>query len=202
MLNWDGEEVSEEYDFIAEYSYDDLYIVINNKKEGYINENGEIVIPLKYNKCNPFYGGLAIVKDKDCFRIINQLNLSVFDNNKCDKIYNTGLGIYILENSEEVLFWGNLTSSLIEDISAENLKSETYKFIKNIDARSLFLQKIGIEKMLQYGTVVDTYENYPDNEMWAKSEYKIIDMSALKLIESHSLFDDEVNYFTYAQYKE
>lgn len=29
------------------------------------------------------------------------------------------------------------------------------------------------------GTVIDSYENYPDNEMWAKSEYKIIDMQKI-----------------------
>ena len=179
LLNWNGEEISEEYDFIEEYSNEGLYIARNDSKEGYINESGAVEIPFIYQKCESFYGGFAVVKNEICLQVIDRKNSVILRGEQYDKIYNTGVGIYILENSEELSFWGNLTSSLIENISAENLKPETYKFIKNIDARSDFLQKIGIDKMLQYGTVVDTYENYPDNEMRAKSEYKIIDMNIL-----------------------
>ena len=176
LLNWNGEEISEEYDFIEEYCNEGLYIARNDLKEGYINESGTVEIPFIYQKCEDFYGGLAVVKNERCLQVIDRKNSVIVKGEQYDKIYNTGVGIYILENHEELSFWGNLPSSLIENISAKNLKPETYKFIKNIDARSDFLQKIGIEKMLQYGTVVDTYENYPDNDMWAKSEYKIIDM--------------------------
>lgn len=179
LLNWNGEEISEEYDFIEEYCNEGLYIARNDLKEGYINESGTVEIPFIYQKCESFYGGFAVVKNDICLQVIDRKNSVILRGEQYDKIYNTGVGIYILENSEELSFWGNLTSSLIENISAENLKPETYKFIKNIDARSDFLQKIGIDKMLQYGKVVDTYENYPDNEMWAKSEYKIIDMNRL-----------------------
>ena len=204
LLNWNGEEVSEEYEFIDEYSHDDLYVARNNKKEGFINENGEIVIPIEYNKCEPFYGGFAIVKHKDCFWIINRLNLSVFDDNKCNKIYNTGLGIFIKSENNNSYCIDNLSLSYIEQVSADELKPETYKFIKNIDARSLFLQKIGIEKMLQYGTVVDTYENYPDNEMWAKSEYKIIDMHLIlppqRIIKPWRQIKSDKRKYTYAPY--
>lgn len=48
--------------------------------------------------------------------------------------------------------------------------------MQNADIKAHFVKKIGVDRLVEFGTVVDTYENYPDNEMWAKSEYKIIDM--------------------------
>lgn len=39
-----------------------LAIICDNDKYGYINENGEIVIPLKFDYANNFCGGLALVK--------------------------------------------------------------------------------------------------------------------------------------------
>ena len=41
---------------------------------------------------------------------------------------------------------------------------------------AFFCIKAGIEKFIRRGEIVDTWENYPDNEWWAKSEYKLIDM--------------------------
>ena len=201
LLNWNGEEISEEYDFIEEYSNEGLYIARNDAKEGYITENGNVEIPFIYQKCEDFYGGFAVVKNKGCWQVIDRKNSVILRGKQHDEIYNTGVGIYILENSEELSFWGNLTSSLIENISAENLKPEAYKFIKNIDARSEFWQKIGTDKMLQYGKVVDTYENYPHNEMWAKSEFKIIDMHKIVPAKSLTLwFRDLSSDYTYAPF--
>lgn len=50
-----------------------------------------------------------------------------------------------------------------------------YKEIQNADVKAEFIKKVGIERMLQYGTMIDTYKNY-DNEIWNKSEYEIWDM--------------------------
>ena len=60
---------------------------------------------------------------------------------------------------------------------AEDLKAEDYFLLMdNADLRAEFVKKIGLKKLIDLGTEIDTYENYPDNEMWTKSEYKIIDM--------------------------
>ena len=64
---------------------------------------------------------------------------------------------------------------------AEKLNPQDYLLIQNADVKAEFIKKIGIDKLVEFGTVIDSYENYPDNEMWAKSEYKIIDMSNLKI---------------------
>ena len=62
LLNWNSEEISEEYDFIEEYCNEGLYIARNDSKEGYINESGTVEIPFIYQKCEDFYGGRSVVK--------------------------------------------------------------------------------------------------------------------------------------------
>lgn len=59
---------------------------------------------------------------------------------------------------------------------AEDLKIEDFLLLTNADAKAVFIEKFGINRLAEYGTVVDSYENYPDNELWAKSEYKIVDL--------------------------
>ena len=58
----------------------------------------------------------------------------------------------------------------------ENAEINRLKEIKNVDIRSIFIKKAGIEKFIKKGKVIDTWENYPDNEWWAKSEYQLIDL--------------------------
>ncbi len=95
-------------------------------------------------------------------------------------------------NSIEVPKWLYITP-------AEELNPKDLLVLKNTDIRSEFVKKIGINRLIEFGTVIDTYENYPDNEMWAKSEYKIIDMSALKI---PKVIQDNISieYFDYAPY--
>lgn len=63
----------------------------------------------------------------------------------------------------------------------EKLDPEQLKEIKNVDVRTVFIKKTGIEKFIQQGEIIDSYENYPDNEWWVKSEYKLIDMKKILL---------------------
>lgn len=55
---------------------------------------------------------------------------------------------------------------------------EQYNSISNADIKMEFVRKFGIERMLECGKKIDSYENY-DNEWWTKSEYEIWDMKAL-----------------------
>ena len=48
--------------------------------------------------------------------------------------------------------------------------------IENVDYRSIVIKKMGLENFLNLADVVDTYENYPENDWWAKSEYKLVNM--------------------------
>lgn len=64
---------------------------------------------------------------------------------------------------------------------AEQLDLEYYNKITNADVRAEFVRKIGIERFLDKGTLMDTYENYDaeTHEWWHKSQYELWDMSFL-----------------------
>lgn len=75
-------------------------------------------------------------------------------------------------NGVEVPDWLANTHSSEIDISR-------YKEISNADVKAEFLRKVGIERMLETGKQIDSYENYPDKDWWQKSEYELWDMSHL-----------------------
>ena len=87
---------------------------------------------------------------------------------------------------------------------ANELNPKDYMLLKNADIKAEFVKKIGIDKLIELGTVVDSYENYPDNEMWAKSEYKIIDMHEIipprKIIDRFGKLQGKQKPFKYAPF--
>ena len=86
------------------------------------------------------------------------------------------------------------------DTPSEELNPQDYLLLQNADVKAQFVKKIGVERLVEFGTVIDTYENYPDNEMWAKSEYKIIDMSQLMLPKTVTYYGNILTTFQYAPY--
>jgi len=56
-----------------------------------------------------------------------------------------------------------------------------YKKESNADVKAEFVRKVGIERFLEMGKKLDTYENYDqeENSWWWKSEYELWDMKAL-----------------------
>lgn len=71
--------------------------------------------------------------------------------------------------------------------------------LKDVDQRAMFIKKVGIDKFLDKGIIIDTYENYPENEWWAKSEYKLIDMK--EIIPPTELRDEFLNEVKYKPVK-
>lgn len=67
---------------------------------------------------------------------------------------------------------------------SENLSIDMFTHEKNADVKAEFVRKYGIERMVDLGTLVDSYQNYDQEEQpwWWKSEYTLIDM--------HSVFTD------------
>ena len=57
---------------------DNLGLAINNKKYGFINENGETIIALQYDDAFPFYNGYASVKSNDKWNYINEQGQIIF----------------------------------------------------------------------------------------------------------------------------
>jgi len=64
----------------------------------------------------------------------------------------------------------------IYDLKKETLNLDLIKKIKNTYQRTIFIKKAGITRFIKKGKIIDTFENYPENEWWAKSEYRLIDM--------------------------
>ena len=60
----------------------------------------------------------------------------------------------------------------------EDLDIEFFNNTKDADVRTEFLRKYGIERMIDHGKLVDTYQNY-DNEWFNKSQYELYDMAKL-----------------------
>lgn len=85
-----------------------------------------------------------------------------------------------------------------------DLKIDDFLFLQNADAKAVFIRKIGLERLVEFGIVVDSYENYPDNEMWAKSEYKIIDMHKVippkRFVDRFGNLQGKPKLFKYAPY--
>ena len=109
--------------------------------------------------------------------------------------------MYFRYGNKEKFFFGMIeVPKWLYTTPAEELKPEYYFSLTNADVKAEFVKKIGINRLIEFGTVVDSYENYPDNEMWAKSEYKIIDMSNLKLVKVVSDIGRPLEFFKYVPY--
>lgn len=83
---------------------------------------------------------------------------------------------------------------------AEELDPNDYLKIRNADVKAFFLEKIGIACMAETGKILDSWENYPENEMWKKSEYKLIDMSHLGIPKTVTRWGSVLKKADYAPY--
>ena len=81
------------------------------------------------------------------------------------------------------------------DTEPEYIDLQRLETLKDADQKAIFIKKVGIDKFLDKGIIIDTYENYPENEWWAKSEYKLIDMKeVIPPTELRNEFLNEVKY--------
>ena len=107
-------------------------------------------------------------KDNTCYVMKKPDELKI-DTKKGEVYFRYGQEEFYYKNKVKLPIW-------LYKTKAEDLKTEDFLLLQNADAKAVFIEKFGIDRLAKLGTVIDSYENYPDNEMWAKSEYKIIDM--------------------------
>ena len=64
---------------------------------------------------------------------------------------------------------------------SEDLSMDFFTNEKNADVKAEFVRKYGVERMLELGKKVDSFENYDQEEQpwWWKSEYELHDMAVL-----------------------
>jgi hypothetical protein len=117
--------------------------------------------------------------ENDCIIIERPIKLSVnnggFLHSENDKAieYADGWGMYYL-NGVKVDAYLVLTPS--EELDINYFSKET-----NADVKAEFVRKYGVERMAHLGTIVDTYEKYPEKKFpwWHKSQYELWDLKAL-----------------------
>ena len=87
--------------------------------------------------------------------------------------YSDGWGMYYL-NGVKVPEYLVMTSE-------SELSLDFYTKEKNADVKAEFVRKFGVERMLDFGKKIDSYENYDkkENPYWHDSQYELWDMKAL-----------------------
>ena len=169
-----------------------------NERIYYINFEGQKLSEENQKFWNWFqksFDVVAIYYDKDtniCHVIKKPDEWKIEDNNT--KMY------YRYGNKERYFFRNLEIPKWLYVTPAEELNPKDYLLLENADVKSEFIKKIGIIKLLEFGTEIDSYENYPDNEMWAKSKYTIYDMSNLKIPKSVDSMGRVLEYYTYAPF--
>jgi len=73
---------------------------------------------------------------------------------------------------------GTIVPEFLAVTPAEQLDLARYNDITNADVRMEFVRKVGIERMLTKGKLVDSHTKYKDT-WWTKSEYELWDMHEL-----------------------
>ena len=103
LLGYDNKELTKEYYFISPYPENGLYLAGEDKKHcGYINEQGEIIVPFRYRE-HPlrFHGGLAVAEYYDYekgFDVINTKGEILYHAKMYNNVFNIGNGYILAEN--------------------------------------------------------------------------------------------------------
>jgi hypothetical protein len=114
------------------------------------------------------YEGIAFISEKPT-AIHWENDLLHKDGEKAVE-YSDGYCMYFLN--------GVRVSEYLATTPEEQLDIQKFHDIKNADERTEFVRKYGIDRMLEFGKKIDSYENYND-EWFTKSEYELYDMAEL-----------------------
>ena len=93
----------------------------------------------------------------------------------------SGTYTLIIDRENFYFYKGHIVPEWLYKATADDLKIEDYRKCKNDTEKVIFIDKFGYKNFIKFGVVVDSYESYPENEMWFKSEYQLVDMSSLPM---------------------
>ena len=105
---------------------------------------------------------------------INQIGTRLHADGKPAVKYADGFSVWALN--------GVRVPQYLAETPASNLDIDFFKKEQNADIKAEFIRKYGIERMVSLGKLMDTWENHEGTrnfEWYKKSEYKLIDMSAI-----------------------
>jgi len=92
--------------------------------------------------------------------------------------YKTGPAISYNGDFKVYALNGVIVDQYLVETPEEELSMDYYNKQKNADVRTEFVRKFGIDRMMEFGKKIDSYENY-NEEWWTKSEYELYDMNKL-----------------------
>ncbi|MBR1680620.1 WG repeat-containing protein [bacterium] len=103
LIDFKNKQLSDEFDYINAFPNEGFYVVLNfvnkRKMKGYINETGELVIPLKYWLTRDFEGGIAVAETHDFkAEVLNKKGEVLYSGDHGD-IFNIGYGCILAENN-------------------------------------------------------------------------------------------------------
>jgi hypothetical protein len=101
---------------------------------------------------------------------INMMDGKLHADGKPSVVYGDGFSVWSLN--------GIMVTKELAETPAGLLNLDIFKNEKNADVKTEFIRKCGIDRMIDMGKVVDSYEKY-DNQLWNESEYKLIDMASI-----------------------
>lgn len=114
---------------------------------------------------------VCIVSEKPTKISVNEAKVVHCDGGPAISYAGAGdFNIYML-NGVRVPDWLATTKGTSIDI-------KRYTEITNADIRMEFIRKVGVERMLEMGKKIDSYEKYKQ-KMWTKSQYELWDMAVL-----------------------
>jgi hypothetical protein len=117
---------------------------------------------------------LTVVSEKPTAIHLNENNVAHCDGGPAIQYAGHGdMKIYIL-NGVRVPQW-------LAETPADQIDIERYTELQNADVKGEFVRKIGIDRFLEKGEIVDSYENYEPHcpPLWAASQYELVDMSVM-----------------------
>jgi hypothetical protein len=123
--------------------------------------------------------GMVFPLDDVCFVSQKPLSIKVNESNEIHSDANGPAIEYAGHYAPNV--WaldGIVVPQELAETPSHKMTIDQYNDLKNADHRMAFVKKFGIERMLELGTKIDTYENY-EKEWWTKSQYEMWDMKVL-----------------------
>ena len=114
----------------------------------------------------------VVVSQKPTVIHLNENNVTHCDGGPAIAYDGYGLNKIFILNGTRVPEWLAVTPS-------SQLTLEQYNELENADHKMEFVRKFGVERMLSFGNKIDSYENYPNEDWWVKSEYELWDMAVL-----------------------
>ena len=118
------------------------------------------------------YEKYVLVSERPIRLTVNDAGLLHNEKHKAIE-YSDGWGFYYLN--------GVCVPEELVVTDSENLSLDFFTNEKNADVKAEFVRKFGVERMLDFGKKVDSYENYDNEEhpYWHESRYELWDMKVL-----------------------